>query len=203
MEEDLLQTEEITNVETDTMIEQVTEKESIIDEMNPTDENITPEESNKEVEKPKKKLTKKAMIIIGSISLAVIAVIVVLIIIIPSHSERVKSKFNDVREECKWTVDQISYTEDSFDLDTLPDDMENMSEMQKAFMDYANPNRVSKVLEAIKKANDGLGFPDYVYQDMLETSSSMGRQTVENDDYLVTWTYHPDHGLEVTYKIKP
>lgn len=35
---------------------------------------------------------------------------------------------------------------------------------------------------------------------MLETSARMGRQREENDKYRVTWTYHPDEGLEVTYE---
>ncbi len=53
--------------------------------------------------------------------------------------------------------------------------------------------------EAIKLVNEELGFGSAVYEMMLRTSSSMGRQTQENDKYCVSWTYHPDRGLEIMY----
>ena len=37
---------------------------------------------------------------------------------------------------------------------------------------------------------------------MGETRSMDGRQSDENDKYKVTWTYHPDKGLEVMYEKK-
>lgn len=55
---------------------------------------------------------------------------------------------------------------------------------------------------AIEYVNDAIGLPDYVLEDMVSTSASMGRQTQSFPDLGVTatWTYHPDEGLEVTYK---
>ena len=47
-----------------------------------------------------------------------------------------------------------------------------------------------------------LGFSDSLYQDMLNTSAIMGRQSEENEKYRVKWSYHPDDGLEVTYEKK-
>ena len=57
-----------------------------------------------------------------------------------------------------------------------------------------------KALEAIKYVNKELGFNGSLYNRMLETNAIMGRQSEENDKYRVTWTYHPDEGLEVTYE---
>lgn len=34
----------------------------------------------------------------------------------------------------------------------------------------------------------------------METNALMGRQREENDKYRVSWTYHPNRGLEVTYE---
>ena len=45
-------------------------------------------------------------------------------------------------------------------------------------------------------------FSDSLYQDMLNTSAIMGRQSEENEKYRVKWSYHPDDGLEVTYEKK-
>ena len=63
--------------------------------------------------------------------------------------------------------------------------------------DYFNSTALSK----IKYINSDLGFSSSVYQEILETRALDGRQTESNDKYTVTWTYHPDDGLEVMYKI--
>ena len=64
------------------------------------------------------------------------------------------------------------------------------------------PSHQESALEAIKYANEELGFGDSVYSDMMNTTALMGRQTEENDKYKVSWTYHPDDGLTVTYTKK-
>lgn len=55
--------------------------------------------------------------------------------------------------------------------------------------------------EAIKTIHSELGIPDSLYQQMLKTNSLQGRQTKEFSSIgiEVSWTYHPNHGLEVTY----
>lgn len=60
----------------------------------------------------------------------------------------------------------------------------------------------SDSLAAIKFVNEKLGFPDSVYQKMLSTTALMGRQAEENRKFIVTWSYHPDKGLEVMYEKK-
>ncbi len=56
---------------------------------------------------------------------------------------------------------------------------------------------------AIKNIHKALGLPDSLYNDMLYTTWSMGKQkeTFHEIGIEVTWTYHPDKGLEVTYKL--
>ena len=57
-------------------------------------------------------------------------------------------------------------------------------------------------IQAIINVNNALGLPDYVIDDMGSTTALMGRQTETFSDIGVTvsWSYHPDKGLEVTYK---
>ncbi len=59
------------------------------------------------------------------------------------------------------------------------------------------------VNSAIKDIHEKLGLPESLYQDMNKTTWSMGKQEeiFENLGLRVTWTYHPDKGLEVTYKL--
>lgn len=60
----------------------------------------------------------------------------------------------------------------------------------------------SVVCDAVEDINKALNLPDSLYEDMLQTAWSMGKQseTYEKIGITVTWTYHPDKGLEVTYK---
>ena len=55
-------------------------------------------------------------------------------------------------------------------------------------------------IQAIISVNTALGLPDYVLDDMSSTTALMGRQSASFDDVTVSWSYHPDRGLEVTYK---
>lgn len=56
---------------------------------------------------------------------------------------------------------------------------------------------------AIEKVNAALGLPDSINSDIGETSWSMGKQseTFESIGITVEWTYHPDKGTEITYKL--
>ncbi|MBE6621724.1 MAG: zinc-ribbon domain-containing protein [Ruminococcaceae bacterium] len=55
---------------------------------------------------------------------------------------------------------------------------------------------------AIKEVNKALGLPESVISEMGETTSADGKQTetFEEQGVTVSWKYHPDKGLEVTYK---
>ena len=56
---------------------------------------------------------------------------------------------------------------------------------------------------AIQLINEAMGLPSSLYNDMLQTTWSMGKQqeTYESIGVKVSWTYHPNKGLEVTYKL--
>lgn len=56
--------------------------------------------------------------------------------------------------------------------------------------------------DAISFLNQAMGFSKALYQKMAETTWSMGRQSEEVGKIRVTWTYHPDKGLEVMYEKK-
>lgn len=68
-----------------------------------------------------------------------------------------------------------------------------------------NPYNISDYLSNvalgyITEMNSKLGFPEYVYQEMLRTSYLQGKQTETFGLVSVTWSYHPSEGLECTYK---
>ena len=56
--------------------------------------------------------------------------------------------------------------------------------------------------EAIKNINAELQLPESLFEAMGKTTSSQGKQseTFAKLGITVSWTYHPDKGLEVTYK---
>ena len=138
---------------------------------------------------PKKKLSKKKLGIIGAI--AVVIAIVAVIVFMPS-------KFDKVENECVHIAGSIASGKGYFTIETIPDSWDNMDATVRALM---LPSHQKSALEAIKYANEELGFPG-VYSDMLRTTALMGRQTEENNKYKVSWTYHPDDGLTVTYSKK-
>lgn len=137
----------------------------------------------------KKKPSKKLLIILAA---ALVAIVVLVIVLMPS-------KFDKVKNECVHIAGQISSGKNYFMIDTYPDSYENMSDTMKALM---LPTAQKNALKAIKYANEELGFDGSVYSRMLKTSALMGRQVEENSKYKISWTYHPDNGLEVTYQKK-
>lgn len=138
----------------------------------------------------KHKLSKKKLIVIAAAAVAVIAIAVALLI--PSKFERVKS-------ECVQIAGRVVGSGNYFMIDTYPDEYENMDSAMVALL---APSAQENALEAIQYANDALGFNGSVYSQMMKTTALMGRQSAETDKYKVSWTYHPDNGLEVTYEKK-
>lgn len=126
----------------------------------------------------KHKSTKKK-IIIPAAAVAIVAIAIVLLI---------PSKFERVRNECVHIAGMVTGSGDYFIIDTYPD--------------ILLPDAQENALEAIKYANEELGFNGSVYSQMMKTTALMGRQSAETAKYRVSWTYHPDNGLEVTYEKK-
>lgn len=124
----------------------------------------------------------KKQLVIGGIILAT-AVIILFAFLYESEFERVKN-------QCVHIAGMVSGgNDDYFIIDTSPESV-------------IIPNAEACALEAIKYANKELDFNEALYSKMLNTSALMGRQSEENDRYKVSWTYHPDNGLEVTYEKK-
>lgn len=63
--------------------------------------------------------------------------------------------------------------------------------------DYYNATYV----DVLKAFNSELGVPDYVYQLMITTTAMQGRQTETVNGLTISWTYHPDNGLAVIYRL--
>ena len=77
-------------------------------------------------------------------------------------------------------------SDDSYcEIDTNPLDLD----------DYSS----SLALGYIKDMNKALGLPDYLYNDMIHTSYSQGKQEEIFDNFKVKYYYHPDKGLNVSY----
>lgn len=56
--------------------------------------------------------------------------------------------------------------------------------------------------EYVVKANKALGLPDAVTIKMSQTRALDGRQMETYEDITISWTYHPDHGLDVLYEVR-
>ena len=71
----------------------------------------------------------------------------------------------------------------------------------------SNPSNISDFTEfealfAIEDVNQALRLPESVYVQMGNTTVMQGVQTYERGSLIVTWSYHPDNGMEVLYSIK-
>lgn len=82
------------------------------------------------------------------------------------------------------------------ELDSNPYDYDNDSYL------YIVSDYTSEVVDAVEQINSDLGFTQALSQKMKETNALQGKQFEENDKYKVTWTYHPDKGLNVIYEKK-
>ncbi|MDE5938989.1 MAG: Ig-like domain-containing protein [Lachnospiraceae bacterium] len=91
-------------------------------------------------------------------------------------------------EYCSSTYATVASDGSYLLIDTNPDDSE-FSDVEGA------------AIVAIIAVNEALELPDSVLNKMGKTRSLDGMQTYEADDFEVTWTYHPDNGLEVMYAL--
>ncbi len=47
-----------------------------------------------------------------------------------------------------------------------------------------------------------LGFSDSVAAEMKNTTALMGKQNAESENFKVSWSYHPDNGLDAYFEYK-
>lgn len=129
---------------------------------------------------------KKGLAIVGIV--IVMVSLIISLLWVPNLLGLGKKDFNDMFPEYKdqyWC--EIAYDGSWMEVDTNAYDLD----------DYNNSATLSK----IKSINTELGFSSSVYQEMISTRSLDGRQYAYTDGYSASWTYHPDKGLEVMYKI--
>ena len=81
------------------------------------------------------------------------------------------------------------------EIDTNPNDIDSDSYK----FDYT---AMSEANDAIEKINADLGFSSSVQKKMNSTTAMQGRQSDSNDKFSVSWSYHPDSGLEFMYEMK-
>lgn len=119
---------------------------------------------------------------------------------------------------CTITASAPNGVEGSFELEVRPD-MSDFKTIYNKFLDssYAriaadgsyllidtNPNDIDdyssdEALRGLVLTMTSLELPDSLLQKMSGTSALDGRQTQVYDDVEVSWTYHPDRGLEVLF----
>lgn len=129
------------------------------------------------------KLPKKVLILAG----VVIVAVVILIVSISNSGPNFKKIY---KTHCSLLWAEVGSDGSYLCIDTNPDDEDD------------NGLAYYEAYKAIENVNKELNLPDSLFADMGKTTSGDGKQSEEFDDVIVSWKYHPDNGLEVTYKKK-
>lgn len=105
-----------------------------------------------------------------------------------SKSNPLNTAYDTLYKEFGWNSCYTLGSDKSYlQVDTNPYDID----------DYYN----ATYLEIMKSAITALKLPDYIYQRMLKTTAMQGRQEVTANGITVSWTYHPNKGLEAMFTI--
>ena len=150
--------------------------------------------------KPKKKMNIGCLLaILIPIGLAIIGTILTVVLIIigvasSSGSSGGSSSFVSAESKlrtaynsyCTSTYAELGYDGSYLSIDTNPNDSD----------DYFSNTAWSQV----QQVNDYLGLPASFEEKLLETRALDGRQTYTYGDFTMSWTYHPDRGLEIMYE---
>lgn len=136
---------------------------------------------------------KKKLTVGGIIAAVVVAIVLIVNMSGGSVFEKVVSK---MLEEYPYADNARAPDGSYLKIDTNPQNKDRDDFLQLDF------KKEQDSINGIKLVNKELGFSDAVYTKMLQTTALMGRQSEENSKYRVSWTYHPDRGLEVMYEKK-
>ena len=101
--------------------------------------------------------------------------------------------FVTIYSECNCKSPWASYGSTYLEIDTNPYDYDGDSSAAKTYLTAATT--------AIRSIHSKLSVPSYVYDDMLETRAMDGTQHYYGTKVNISWTYHPDQGLEVRYTL--
>lgn len=86
------------------------------------------------------------------------------------------------------TYYEVASDESYIKIDTNPYDVEDFY--------------VAEASQLVADVNAALGFPESLYEKMTTTRALDGKQTDESGNFKVTWSYHPNSGLNVLYEKK-
>ncbi|MBE6686219.1 MAG: hypothetical protein E7591_03210 [Ruminococcaceae bacterium] len=133
----------------------------------------------------RKKCLAVSAVIIDLVILLVSAALIVGIAIYFSGDAEGFESYKKLEKENDW----IKVTDEYVIIDTNPDDVINKNNQE--------------ALWQIEVINDDLIFEEGLYDRMMDTSFLDGTHSEKNetDEYSVSWWYHPNYGLEVTYKV--
>ena len=110
--------------------------------------------------------------------------------------------FYDIYRETiqgKSTLSVLSISEDGsyLEIDTNPTNVRQSNILGSA---YSETTHQSYADECIQSMHTSLGLPSWLDAEMGNTRAIDGMQKEVFDKVTVTWTYHPDQGLEVMYR---
>ena len=143
------------------------------------------------------KLKKKPLV---ALCLAVVVVAVAVFAVKSLSGPSFSSIVNDMLAQYPYANNAVAQDGSYLKIDTNPYD-EDIDDLTYAQLSTFSETQEDS-LGGIQYVNGRLGFTDAVYSRMMSTTALMGVQTAENEDYRVSWTYHPDNGLEVMYEKK-
>lgn len=138
------------------------------------------------IKKNKKKINQNLLIII--IVAAVLLVLGVIIAVFASAKNKPDLKEAFEKIDCDYYYCDLAEDGSYLQIDTNPSDLD----------DYTS----TIAWEYVEDVNKELDFTEALSKKMEQTRALDGTMEEENDDVKVSWTYHPDNGLEVTYSLK-
>ena len=136
-------------------------------------------------DKDKIKLEKKKPLIL--LLLVIIIAVIIIIVVKNTSGINLKKIYNKVLDKNSSYSKYITLASDNsyIEVDTNPYNTD----------DYYSAD----AWELVTELNKELGFPESLENKMSHTRSIDGKQSEKNKNIEVTWTYHPDNGLEVQY----
>ncbi len=142
-------------------------------------------------EKPKKKkMSNSTKIIIGiSIFIGVLFLIGSIVFTIVIINAVKAPNLKDIAEKvnCGTYYCDVATDGSYLKLDTNPLNLD----------DYSS----SSAYDIMKRINSELNLPQSINEKIASTRAIDGRLKEEYDDLEISWTYHPDKGLEILYEI--
>lgn len=138
---------------------------------------------NTSINNLKKDSTAYRFFYVSGILLILITVFLIVLFLINGKTVDLEKTYEKIG--CIFTYCDISSDGSFIYIDTNPSNKD----------DFSNED----AFNCIKDANSELGFNDALYYKMSITRASDGILNYNNDKINVSWTYHPNTGLEVLY----